>query len=273
MSYFRIQKEERFTQVDNRFINDPEISAKAKGILLYLLSKPNDWKVYEVDVIKHMKDGRDSIRSGIKELVSNGYIHREQSFDERGKFAGYQYSVYEYKEDNPFYKSNVDGKHVNGNDVDGKHDDVKHDDGKPETTNTKSTKTNSSNTNVNNTNTTNESGGENETANNPFAFFADNIGVLTPHVAEQIEAFIEDFTDGEAIVVKALEITVENQKRNFGYAKSILNNWYAANVRTEQDLKSYLLQRRGGNNNATGQQSASTNAGRYTAPLPDSFNW
>lgn len=110
-------------------------------------------------------------------------------------------------------------------------------------------------------------------ANNPFAFFADNIGVLTPHVAEQIEAFIEDFTDGEAIVTKALEITVENQKRNFGYAKSILNNWYAANVRTEQDLKSYLLQSRGGNNNATGQQSASTNAGRYTGALPDSFNW
>lgn len=110
-------------------------------------------------------------------------------------------------------------------------------------------------------------------ANNPFAFFADNIGVLTPHVAEQIEAFVEDFTDGEAIVIKALEITVENQKRNFGYAKSILNNWYAANVRTEQDLKSYLLQSRGGNNNAKGQQSASTNAGRYTGALPDSFNW
>jgi len=108
---------------------------------------------------------------------------------------------------------------------------------------------------------------------NPFAFFTDNIGVLTPHIAEQIEAFMDDFTDGEVIVIKALEIAVENQKRNFGYAKSILNNWYASNIRTSQDLAAHLVQQKGGTNYAKGQQSASTNAGRYTAPLPDSFNW
>ena len=108
---------------------------------------------------------------------------------------------------------------------------------------------------------------------NPFAFFTENIGVLTPHIAEQIEAFVDDFADGEAIVIKALEIAVENQKRNFGYAKSILNNWYASNIRTSQDLAAHLVQQKGGTNYAKGQQSATTNAGRYTAPLPDSFNW
>lgn len=137
MTFYRITKQSKFTQIDNRMITDSSISAKAKGLMLYLLSKPDGWKVYETDIIKHMKDGRDSVRSGIKELVKEGYIDRQQAQGEGGKFAGYTYQVFEWKGDNPAF-SHV---HRVGLSVDGKTDN-----GKPPTNNTNSSNTDLSNT-------------------------------------------------------------------------------------------------------------------------------
>lgn len=88
-------KENPYSQVSNKIINDPNLSAKAKGILIYILSKPDDWQIYEVDIVNHFKDGRDSISAGIKELVKARYIYRERTRDENGRLSNYEYVVYE----------------------------------------------------------------------------------------------------------------------------------------------------------------------------------
>ena len=96
MSIFKIHKRENpFVQIDKTSIMDARLSFKAKGILAYLLSRPPNWQVYEIEIIKHAKDGRDSVRSGIKELIDCGYIDRKESRNEKGQFKGYEYSVYE----------------------------------------------------------------------------------------------------------------------------------------------------------------------------------
>jgi len=41
------------------------------------------------------RDGRESIRAGLKELEDLGYITREQSQDEKGRFTGWTYTVFE----------------------------------------------------------------------------------------------------------------------------------------------------------------------------------
>lgn len=149
MTVYRIQKAESFTQIDNRMITDNTITAKAKGILLYLLSKPNEWKVYEVDIVNNMRDGKDSVRSGLKELIEVGYIHRERMHDERGRFAGYSYIVYEYKAENPHFT--VSGDTVNGKSENGESENGKTVNGEPAPSNTKLTNTELSNTKNNNT--------------------------------------------------------------------------------------------------------------------------
>ncbi len=72
------KKDGNFTQIDNTFINNPKLSAKAKAIHMYVLSKPDDWKVKVTDIVKHFKDGKKSISSGIKELMDQRYWFREQ---------------------------------------------------------------------------------------------------------------------------------------------------------------------------------------------------
>lgn len=103
MSTFRKakNKDNPFVMVDKVWVNNPNLSAKSKGILLYLLSKPNDWVVYETDICKNMKDGIKSIRSGVAELLEAKHLSREKIRDERGRFCGYEYTVFE----NPCYST------------------------------------------------------------------------------------------------------------------------------------------------------------------------
>lgn len=108
MSVYRIRKDRNnpYVMINKTFVHDERLSYKAKGILLYLLSRPDDWQVYEIEIMKHAKDGRDSVRGGIKELIEAGYIDRAQKRDENGKFVGYNYDVFEVPTE--------DGKSDNG---------------------------------------------------------------------------------------------------------------------------------------------------------------
>lgn len=83
-----------FTVVPNELVNNPELSLKAKGIMLYLLSKPDGWRVRVNDIMKHCKDGRDSIYSGLSELKKNGYLVLHQERNSKGQIVAFIYHVY-----------------------------------------------------------------------------------------------------------------------------------------------------------------------------------
>lgn len=91
-----------FVQMHKFPINDERLSFKSKGILLYLLSKPDDWQVYEVDLQQHADDGKTSVSNGIQELMEYGYIEREIRRNDKGHFKGYDYRVYEVPPENGF---------------------------------------------------------------------------------------------------------------------------------------------------------------------------
>lgn len=99
MSIFRIRKDKDnpYVMLNKEMLNDANISLKAKGLLAYMLSMPDDWQFYEVEILKHCKEGRTAVRSTIKELIENGYIDRRQQRKQNGKFTGYEYQVYETK--------------------------------------------------------------------------------------------------------------------------------------------------------------------------------
>ena len=76
-------------------LNDKTLSWKAKGLICYLLSLPEDWKVYVQDLKNRSKDSRDSTRTALNELIEANYIHRETLKRENGQFAGYSYYIFE----------------------------------------------------------------------------------------------------------------------------------------------------------------------------------
>ena len=76
-------------------IEDTRLSWKAKGLLAYLMSKPNDWQVWVKDLIKRSTDGRDAVLSGLRELRNHGYATREQPRRKDGTLGPVEYMVYE----------------------------------------------------------------------------------------------------------------------------------------------------------------------------------
>jgi hypothetical protein len=97
MSTFRVKKNKNnpYVVMNKVFLNDKSLSFKAKGLLAYLLSKPDDWVVYEAELSKASKDGRDSVRAGLKELMGAGYLHRYRERDEKGQLRQMVCDVYE----------------------------------------------------------------------------------------------------------------------------------------------------------------------------------
>lgn len=92
----RVQKRENpYVMLDKEFLSNEELSWKAKGLLAYLLSKPDDWQIAEADLIRRSKDGRDAVRAGLRELEASGYLARRQVREPGGKFARTECVVYE----------------------------------------------------------------------------------------------------------------------------------------------------------------------------------
>ena len=94
-TYRTIKESGDFVTVHKSFVFDDNLSAKAKGILLYFLSRPDNWQIYTSEVVKHMNDGQKSINSGIQELIQMGYVIRTRKRKENGDFNGFEYLVYE----------------------------------------------------------------------------------------------------------------------------------------------------------------------------------
>lgn len=104
MPIFKNRKQENFTVLDNDMIQNKNLSWKARGILTYLLSLPEDWKVNTKELATHATEGISSLRSGIKELREKGYIVYKKYKDEEGKFV-HEYNIHEFPQkpdsDNP----------------------------------------------------------------------------------------------------------------------------------------------------------------------------
>ncbi|WP_283586329.1 DnaD domain protein [Limosilactobacillus vaginalis] len=88
MAIIRQKRKERFSIVDNKVIEDKRLSFKARGLLIYMLSKPDDWKFFTGELVKRSsKDGLSSIRTALKEIESAGYLVRKRERSNKGTFT------------------------------------------------------------------------------------------------------------------------------------------------------------------------------------------
>lgn len=75
----------------------------------------------------------------------------------------------------------------------------------------------------------------NQAAADVFKFYEENIGLLSPLIAEKLNVWVDDTE--EALVLYALEKAVLAGKRNFSYVEGILKNWTSQGIRTRKDAE------------------------------------
>ncbi len=79
------QFDDQFTQIPNAWIRDTRLTFKARGILAMLLSHIEGWQLNIATLAYNNIEGKDAIRSAIKELEDLGYLRREQP-TQNGRF-------------------------------------------------------------------------------------------------------------------------------------------------------------------------------------------
>jgi DnaD/phage-associated family protein len=65
---------------------------------------------------------------------------------------------------------------------------------------------------------------EEEMGGKVYAFYEQNFGSLSPYTVEELSAWMVDLS--EELVLKALQIACENNKRTVAYVKGILRGWH-----------------------------------------------
>ncbi|HEQ2314245.1 TPA: transcriptional regulator [Streptococcus pyogenes] len=71
--------------MNNHFLQNPNLSSSAKGVLAVILSNKDDWRIYPDEIAKRSKDGLVSHRSAFEELEKQGYIRTIKRSLGRGK--------------------------------------------------------------------------------------------------------------------------------------------------------------------------------------------
>ncbi len=95
----RARRRHRFVIVDQHAVEDTRLSWAARGLLGYLLSRPDDWTVMVRDLQRRGDLGRDGIYRLLKELRGVGYVRFERTRDGSGRIRGGQYLVQEIPEE------------------------------------------------------------------------------------------------------------------------------------------------------------------------------
>lgn len=96
MAILRKENKERYTTIPMEIIRDERLSLKDIGLLVSMLSLPDNWEFSENGLEQIYKnDGQTSIRTGLKNLEKNGYLKRIRTRSPNGKIASVDWYLYE----------------------------------------------------------------------------------------------------------------------------------------------------------------------------------
>ena len=85
----------KYGQIPNDILNNPTLSLRAKGLWVFLQSKPDGWS-FSVDRISNQtKEGKSAIQSAMRELEKHGLLLRIPRKNEKGQWSGYDYILSE----------------------------------------------------------------------------------------------------------------------------------------------------------------------------------
>ncbi|MEB9420156.1 DnaD domain protein, partial [Bacillus cereus] len=206
MATFRVNKDKNYTTINNTGLKDTRLSWKAKGILAYILTLPDDWIFYMEEVTKHSKDGIASLKAGMKELKECGYVKRFPIKGENGKISKWETIIYEVPQvEKPLVENQlVEKPPVENLPVENQ-----------PLLSTKELSTNK------------------QSSSSIFSFYENNFGILNSFIAESISQWVNDTS--EELVQAAMERALKQQKK-WNYAEGILKQWVNKNIRTLADV-------------------------------------
>ncbi|PFB05034.1 DNA-binding protein [Bacillus anthracis] len=236
MGIVRVEKNKNYSVVNNTGLRDERLSWKAKGILAYILTLPDDWVFYREELATHAKDGLDSLRSGMKELKEYGYLQRLPIRNDNNKIVSWETVIHEVPQVEPLVgfppveEPPVENPPVGNPPVEN-----------PELLNTNIPSTNKLNTNIPNTNHHHDDKDESKShvlVDEEFKIsynFLREKGIPLSEIAiTELGEFCDLF--GRELILHATNKAIDENAPKWNYIKAILKNWQKQKVKTLDDV-------------------------------------
>ncbi len=198
MTTIRVKKDERYFTASNEPFQDKRMSWETRGLIGYLLTKPNNWQVRIEDLIKQGPAGITKLRRMLAEARLYGYMNRIRVTLDHGVFDWIT-EVFESPSQNPRPASvrfSTSGRTTSGKPAD--------------IVITDSVSTESPST----------AAAQPAPASNPFKAYEENIGPLTPLISEMIGGLIDDYTS--EWVMPAITEAATSNVRTLKYITAVL---------------------------------------------------
>lgn len=116
MAILKNKTQGNYTIVSNGILKNQSLSLKDRGLIITLLSLPDNWAFTINGLSKIIPDGKDSIKNSLKHLEELGYVSKTQSRGEFGKYGNIVIEVHETPilpiVENPLTENPLTGKPV-----------------------------------------------------------------------------------------------------------------------------------------------------------------
>lgn len=235
MGIVRVEKNKNYSVVNNAGLRDERLSWKAKGILAYILTLPDDWVFYREELATHAKDGLDSLRSGMKELKEYGYLLRLPIRNDNNKIVSWETVIHEVPQVEPLAdfppveEPPMENPPVGNPPVEN-----------PELLNTNIPSTNKLNTNIPNTNHHDDKDESkshvlvDEDFKISYNFLREKGIPLSELAITELGEFCDLF--GRDLILHATNKAIDENAPKWNYIKAILKNWQKQKVKTLDDV-------------------------------------
>ncbi|PFB71316.1 DnaD domain-containing protein [Bacillus cereus] len=232
MGIFRVKKDHNYSVINNTGLKDKRLSWKAKGILAYILTLPDDWVFYREELSQHAKDGINSLRTGMQELKEYGYIKRFPIKDAKNKIVRWETIIYEIPLDDfpPVENSPVDNPAAVNLPVEN-----------PKLLNTDIQNTKELNTDIPNTNYHHNNQDKSlskrlmdEDFKIAYSYLLKNSISLSKTAIAELGEFCEAL--GIELILEAVNRSIDENVPKWRYVCGILKNWEIKRVKTLNDI-------------------------------------
>ncbi|MFC9416900.1 DnaD domain protein [Bacillus mobilis] len=252
MGIFRVKKDTNYSVIHNTPLRDENLSWRAKGLLAYMLSLPDDWTFHATELSQHAKDGKETTANTLKELKKAGYLKRYPLQNpETGKISHWETAVYEVPtiegENHPLEKP-PSGITTDWKTMRMENQSME----KPPLLNTNDLLS----TEIPSTNLTNDDVDKHPLIDEEFQKSYNYLLQNNIPLSETAMQDLGEFSDvlGSQIIMEAVDRAVDQNAKRWKYISGILFNWQKSNVKTMADvikLDEDYKNQRGGVENAT----------------------
>lgn len=242
MAYFRVNKSKNYTVMSNHHLRDKNLSLRAIGLLSKMLSLPDNWDYSIKGLVAICKDKEPTVRGALSELKEHGYVVVTKLMPgttSSGRIE-YVYDIYESPRNQTGEKQGggKQGLEKQGVEFQGLEflDLVKRAQLNTKEVSTKELNTERINTEdaVVDTSLVNiVDQPEEESIDDGFGkiveFYQENFGMMSSFLCDDMRQTYNEWQqqskEPDLIIIKAMQIALSNNVRNWKYACAVLRTW------------------------------------------------